>query len=63
MELIPERLKSRKLWVFLGVAVAAFVLLLEGMITNEQWVDVTKWAAVGYVGGQGIADGLSRLRS
>jgi hypothetical protein len=49
---------SRKLWVAVGVLVAAVLLGLLGVLDKAQVADVLKWVAGTYIGFQAVQNGV-----
>ena len=53
---MPEKLKSRKFWVAMMAISVATGLLIAGLITNEQWMQIFGLTVGSYLVSQGIAD-------
>ena len=60
---IPERLKSRKLWVSLLAAVIVFANKYWNLDLKEQDLVLIVTALMGYVGMQGVNDAVTTLRT
>lgn len=59
---IPERLKSRKLWISLLAAAIVFANKYWNMNLKEQDLVLIVTALMGYVGMQGVNDAVTTLR-
>lgn len=57
---MPDRLKSRKLWICIGMAALFTALLWLGKITAAEWKDVMAWVVPVYLAAQGFADGMKK---
>lgn len=53
---------SKKLTFAILMLVCATILAGIGIITAEQWVQLSKWLAVGYLGSQMLPDTAKALR-
>ena len=60
---IPEKLKSRKLWVSLLAAVIVFANKYWNLDLKEQDLVLIVTALMGYVGMQGVNDAVTTLRT
>ena len=48
---MKEKIKSRKLWIFLSLQLLAIFFFADGSLTGAEWVEFTKWNTMIYVGG------------
>ena len=48
---MKEKIKSRKLWIFLVLEVMATFFFLDSGLDGAEWVEFTKWNTMIYVGG------------
>ena len=58
-----SKIKSRKLWVAMGLFVVSTCLLVLAYVENQQWIDMAKWVFGIYAGGnvgEHAADAIKR---
>jgi len=56
MDLLKEKLQSRKLLITLLIFAAATGLVVHGDIQADHWVDTIKWVVGAYLASQGWVD-------
>jgi hypothetical protein len=59
-ETLLEKLKSRKLWVTLGICAAATVELHLGKLTSGDWTHIVMVVFAVYGAGQSVVDALTK---
>lgn len=59
---MPEKFKSRKFIVVVLLQLVSGFLAWQKVITADQWLDLTTWTIVPYIGVQGAADFMGVLK-
>ena len=59
-ETLLEKLKSRKLWVTLGICAAATAELHLGKLTSADWTHIVMTVFAIYGAGQAVVDAIAK---